>query len=147
MVKLNRRIYLSKREKFAKLRDKGWTLKRIGECQKPPITSERVRQILSPASCRVCEKHRVKYYGLYCEYCIVEKNYPRVIRTLVKEGTRALEAEFERLSQPDRSKAVIIQRVLLVKALKDRMKYSIAEISRLLNRDYSSIKNLYYKRI
>lgn len=138
------------REKQIKILQKNsnLSLNEIGQQLHPPVSGERVRQILNPTEYEKCEKHKVLFRkGGKCGYCIVEKTYPKILRNIAKQGTIKLALEFERLSRQDRTKGIVIQRTLLIKFLRDKQKVSLTDISRLLNRDYTSIKNLYSKEI
>jgi hypothetical protein len=133
-----------KLERIKKLRKKGLTLKEVG--LKIGLTSERVRQLLTPIKYQRCKVHKIKYES-FCPYCRVLLVYPKALRQVFATGAYAIKAEFERLAQSDRNKEIILQRILLIKKLRDERHFTYAAISRFLDRDYSSIVNLYNKKI
>lgn len=127
--------------KFRSLRKKGYTLAEIGKKYK--LSAERVRQICNPVKLNRCIKHKI-FFEKVCTYCWILEVYPNVINKILKDK-KAIVQEFERLLQQDRTKAVVIQRSLLIKAMRDNLQMSFFRISKTLQRDYSSIRNLYLK--
>jgi len=125
------------------LRDEGKTLKEIGEMLHTPISSERVRQILNPVEKEFCDKHK-RQYTKTCRFCYVEKQYDKIIDDIIKNN---LQLEVERLSIPNRSKEVVIQRIMLIRKLKDEYHMSLRQIGFLLKRDHTDISYLYKKNI
>jgi len=135
-------------ELIRKLKRDGKTLKQIGEALRPQISSERVRQLLNPEKVGTCKKHKqkiIKKYG--CVYCQIEQTYEKFLENISSYTDNAIRAEFLRLSKQDRSKKVILQKITLIRFLKDVRKMGYTEISRYLNRDFSTIKYLYNKKI
>jgi len=120
------------------------TYKEIGAKEKPPLTSERVRQILTPSVYKFCKKHRVKYENL-CIYCFIEVNYPKVIEKLKTKN--AIKIEINRLARPSKDRALTIQRSFLIKYLINSKIYSVMELSKLLRRHYVDIKYLYKRKV
>lgn len=130
------------------LQKKGLNLNQIGKKLHPPVTGERVRQLLHPIATWKCLKHKAIFNkGVKCPYCKVEKEYPKKLRAIAKEGTIQLAIEFHRLSEENRNKEIVMERTLLIKFLKDKQKVSFTDIARLLSRDFTSIKHLYQKKI
>ena len=127
------------------MRKSGATYDVIGK--KFKVTSERIRQLLHPQEELYCKTHK-RGYETRCEICYVVTVYPRVVNSFLAEGgIDALKAEFDRLSRLDRSKPVVFQRAILIKALRNREKFSFAKVAKLLNRDYGSIRALYDKKL
>jgi hypothetical protein len=126
----------------AKEQDKVLTLKEIGQILQPPITSERVRQIIKKEKYKdnFCKVHKCKFDS-ECYFCSVTKKYKGVLCDLVTIDQISFEAR--RLSIKDRSKDVVIMRSLLVKKMRDTFNLSYSEIGRMLERDHTTIKNLY----
>lgn len=128
-------------KEIKQLRKSGKTLQEIG--QQFDVSSERIRQVLNPEERFKCKKH-LQFYTKFCSYCLVEKNYKKVIDKVIFNH---LETEIERLSKQDRNKEMVIQRMMLVKKLKDDLGISFRKIGFLLKRDHTSITNLYRKKI
>lgn len=137
-----------KYNQIKKLRDKRpkLTLNEIGATFKPPITGERVRQILNPVEYKKCEKHRNSYLE-FCIYCFIVENYPKVVAKLIKKGGIYLKSEFDRLSKKDKTKETAFQKAILVKALLDTGKWTTKQIGKELKRDFTDIIYLKNKKI
>jgi len=128
------------KDRFIKLK-KTNTLKQIGAMQKPPITSERVRQIINT---KVCEIHDVNYYK-FCKYCFNDREYAKVLSSLTK---KRLEQEITRLARGGRDAETTIQKKLLIKKLKDSGDplYTFSYLAKKFKRDRSTISHLYYSK-
>lgn len=138
----------SKLKQIQILQKRGLNLNDIGKKLHPSITGERVRQLLNPVETWVCLKHKARFNkGQKCSYCKIEREYPTQLRKIAKEGTIQLAIEFHRLSKDNRNRGIVIQRTLLIKYLKDKHKVTLTNIARLLNRDYTTIKHNYQKKI
>jgi len=122
--------------------NKGLTLQAIGSKLNPPITGERVRQILQSKEKALCDTHQI-YYTKSCRYCNYEKNYQKLLDTIKK---RHLEEEIGILSQIGRSGEQVLKRKLLIKKLHDDpdLKMSFSKIAKLLKRDRTTISAYYY---
>lgn len=110
-----------------KLKKKGLTLKEIG--LKYNLTSERVRQV-------IYNQHRLKK-----DDSSVWLN--KYIKKLERITSDHLLKEIDRLSKYNRTKEIVLQRKHLIKLLKNKYKFSYHKIGFLLQRDHSSIINLY----
>ena len=72
-------------KKILKMRSENLTLREIGE--KFSITRERVRQILLPKiPLKTCSVHKKSYSTEKCYYCVLNKNYLKVLDILIKNG-------------------------------------------------------------
>ena len=128
---------------FRSLKKKGWTNVLIAKKYK--LSPERVRQILNPLILQRCKKHDILFEKM-CLYCFILEKYSKVIEKVLTDK-KSIAQEFFRLSKQDRTKAVIIQRSLLIKAMRDNLRMSFSSISKTLQRDYTSIRNLYFKQL
>lgn len=128
------------KDKFKKLQ-KTKTLKEIGAMQKPPITSERVRQIINT---KVCDIHHINYYK-FCKYCFNDREYARILSSLTK---KRLEQEISRLARGGRDAETTMQKKLLIKKLKDGgdPQWTFSYLAKRLHRDRSTISHLYYSK-
>jgi hypothetical protein len=128
------------KDKFTKLQ-KTKTLKEIGAGQKPPITSERVRQIINT---KVCDIHHINYYK-FCKYCFNDKEYTKVLSTLTK---KRLEQEITKLARKGRDGESSLQRKLLIKKLKDSgdPQWTFSYLAKKFKRDRSTIHHLYHSK-
>lgn len=126
------------------MRKGGLSLKKIGALLDPPVTAERIRQILrkQPRKYR-CEIHSHSYERR-CRYCALKKIYSSRIDSLL---SKRLKAELKRLSKKERSKDLLIQRAIFVQKLKDRLGWSFRRIGRELSKDHTTIIYLYNKKI
>lgn len=117
-----------RREDILKLY-KTHSLREIGE--QYGISGERVRQIIKGEG-------RVDYV------LMVEKEYAEKVGDILKKNFKR---EIRRLSTPDRRQEIVAQRRAVVRELYDNYGYSFPAIGRLLNRDHSSIINLYKTKV
>ena len=131
-------------ERIKKLHSQGLTLKEIGQRQRPRITAERVRQLLYPKKMKYCARHKCKFEKS-CLYCVLTSVYPKVVSDIRRRGKNALAREFERLKPYDRSKSIVLKRAYITKLLRDQYKLSFPQIAKLLDRDHTTIMNLYKK--
>ena len=129
-------------KKIKELRENGLTYKEIGNII--GLSGSRIGQIVVPAIGKVCPEHQGRFYTVCCQYCSIKEKYTKIIED-IKNGD--LRDQIRRLSIQDRKKGVVIQRALLIKKLKDEKKLSFVMIGKILNRDHTSIINLYYKKI
>lgn len=125
----------------AKKNGESLTLQQIGDRMKPPVTAERVRQIIREDEFRnnYCDIHKCKYEEI-CQFCETTLNYEKFLSTLVNESD--FESEFRRLSVELRTKDLVIQRAMLIQKAKKKFGYSYVKMGRMMNRDHSSIKYL-----
>lgn len=126
------------------MRREGRTLFEIGEFLNPRITRERVRQILSEPAWNYCRVHKRKYFR-HCIHCTTESDYLFTLNKVLSKIGKNLITECERLSIQSRSKTLVIQRQMLIKKLRDKVRLSYQEIGFLLKRHHSSIMYLYKK--
>jgi transcriptional regulator with XRE-family HTH domain len=103
------------------------TLEQIGS--KYGITGERVRQIITG-------DERKERYGK------IQKEYTRHIQRIIDDH---LLEEIERLSKPDRTKELVMQRSGLIKVLHDKYGFNFSQLGTLFQRDHKTISNLYKK--
>lgn len=131
---------MNKKQHIKGLRELGFTFQEIGN--RFGITAERVRQILIEKS--FCKKHQKEYIKI-CIKCLrenQEQKYQKNIKKIIKDN---LMVEIKRLKQNNRDKELIIQKTILIKKLRNEYKLSFSKIALLLERDRTSIKNLYDK--
>lgn len=115
-------------QKIKEIREqKTLTLESIGN--KYGITGERVRQILNDTDLK--RKQR---------YSKIQYDYITHIKSIIDDH---LLEEIERLSKPDRSKELVVQRSALIKTLHDKYDFSFRQLGILFERDHSTIINLY----
>jgi len=107
---------------------KNITYSKIGKRYK--ISAERVRQIVLGIS-ELKKEEKAKWVEQH------KKHIKKVVKT-------HLFNEIQRLSVQNRSKELTEQRKILVKILRDKYGFSFNQIGFLLQRDRSSIINLYY---
>ena len=119
------------------------TLKEVGK--KYNLTSERIRQIINPIKLKICEKHKTRFVN-FCLLCFIEKEYPKILNKIIKDPQK-IKLEFIRLSKSDKTKITVLQKVLLIKMVVNKLNKSILEVSKLLRKDYNSVKYLYEKKI
>lgn len=117
---------MNRQEKYQEMY-KTMTLQEIGD--KEGITAERVRQIIEGNNTEELREQLIKDYSE---------------AVLNMDDTRIKE-ECERLSKQDREVETVEQRRILANHLIDILEYSVADVARLLNRDYSTIINLLKK--
>lgn len=139
---------MTKLEQVKALRKQGFSNVEIGRKLIPPVTGERVRQILKPTKYWKCKKHKQMIEeNKFCPYCTVETTYPKKLELENKKGPAFFAFEAKRLSKQNRDKCVVLERTIFIKFLKDKQHIPLTQVSRLLERDYTSIKNLYMKKI
>ena len=102
------------------------------------ISAERVRQILT-YKLEFCSKHKRQFVG-ECSYCKTENEYYHRIDSIVKDG---LMKEINELKKHNRKRETVIKRIALIRVLRDKYLLPFSRIAVLLERDISSIKNLY----
>jgi len=90
---------------------------------------------------RYCSKHKRKY-SKTCYYCQIEKRYKKGLRIFLKNNNFD---DIRRLAVHNRRKDRMIERLLLIKLLRDKFKLSFNKIAQLLDRDRSTIIYYYYK--
>ncbi len=123
---------MNKRNKeIIKLRKKNNTLHVIA--LKYGISSERVRQILNTDK---FPKYKIRELKKYEEYL-------KKIKILMRKN---LMQEIIRLSKPDRRNKTVIERIVLIKILKDEYRFSFSKIGFLLNKDRTTISHNYKKQ-
>jgi len=105
------------------------------------LTSERVRQIQHLKNRKRCKKHERFYYNT-CSYCLSE-NYRLLLNNLTYDGI--LKEVKKEVKNRKRDYLSVMRRVYLIDILYNRYTKSLIEISKLLDRDYSTIANLYKK--
>lgn len=93
------------------------------------ISYERVRQIK-----RGVENQKKEQYSK------IEKEYKLRIKDFIAER---LPAEIKRLSNKGRHKRIIIQKVILIKALRNDFRFPFSKIAKLFHNDLTTIKHLY----
>ncbi len=152
------------RREIKKLR-KNYTLAEIGKMFNPKITAERVRQIEKGEVKKFCKVHRIKYIPSngesLCKYCLIIKTYSDFLLKHISKRVffgissskeyytllDKLRFEFRRLSKKSKDKELILQKIILVKYMKNELNFSFQETAKLLERDYTTIINLYKKKI
>lgn len=106
------------------------------------ISAERVRQILHDLpKQKYCKNHERHYFN-FCGICKNEADFKHILEN-IKNGK--IDDHIQRLCGRGRTKALNIQRTLLVKKLRDEYKHSFLKIAELLKRDPSTIMHLYRK--
>jgi transcriptional regulator with XRE-family HTH domain len=73
----------------------------------------------------------------------IRKEYKKNVNELIRNN---LTSEIKRLSNKGRQKKIIIQKTILIKALKDNFNYSITNIAKLFKNDHTTIMYLYLKQ-
>ena len=129
----------NRKQKIMELRKRGMKLAKIGLMQKPPISSERVRQILESDKRVLCKKHNIMTLGV-CKYCAVENDWKKGLDGYPKIE---LEREIKTLSKRGRGAVVSLKRKILIKKIKDEWGLSFSELGRRFNRDRTTISNYY----
>jgi hypothetical protein len=130
----------TRKKQIEKLRDKGQTYEQIGLIF--DITAERVRQILTH-KIEYCKEHKRQYIE-ECSYCSVHNDYVKKLNFIVKDG---LTKEIIKLIPHDRSREIVMKRIAMVRLLRDKYNLPFSRIAKLLDRDTTSIKNLYTNKI
>ena len=97
--------------------------------KKHKISYERVRQIIRNDK----ERQKKRFVEIGKEY---QKNVCKIIESDVNK-------EIKRLSSKGRGKIIILQKVILIKTLKDKYKMSLYRIARLFGNNYGTIAHLY----
>lgn len=104
-----------------------WTLHEIG--QEVHLTRERVRQI--------CNKKENKH--------LIEEDIKQYYKSKFGKATlQDLMDDIKELRKPNRSKEVVLRRKYLIKFLYDELEVPFFRIGNLINRDHTSVMNLYY---
>lgn len=115
-------------DKIKEIREKkSLTLQSIGT--KYGLTGERVRQIIN----NVDQKKQERYTK-------IQSDYTKHIQNIIDDH---LLEEIERLSKPDRSYELIVQRSALIKVLHDKYEFSFRQLGVLFQRSHRAIINLY----
>lgn len=97
--------------------------------KKYKISYERVRQIIRNDK----EKQKERFVKIGKEY---QKNVCKIIESDINK-------EIKRLSSKGRGKIIILQKVILIKTLKDKYKMSLYRIAKLFGNNYGTILHLY----
>jgi len=136
----------TRQDAFKKLRLKGLSLRQIGELQKPPISPERVRQIIvKEKPTHYCKVHKL-YFSTGCRICNLNALYAVRYKSLIEaHKEKDLKAELKRLSIPDRTQEMVAERVEMILFLKDVIGFSFVNIGKLLKRNHTTIIKMYYK--
>jgi len=71
----------------------------------------------------------------------IRKEYQKQVKNLIRED---LPQEIKRLSNKGRSKKIIIQKVILIRSLRDNFNFTFSRIAKLFKNDYSTIRHLYF---
>lgn len=93
------------------------------------ISYERVRQIIRKNK----NADKQKFVTIAKEY---QKNVYKIIETDINK-------EIKRLSNKGRNKFIILQKVILIRALKNHYKMSLYRIAKLFGNNYGTILHLY----
>lgn len=93
------------------------------------ISYERVRQI--KLNLEQKEKEQVEK---------IRKEYQKQVKNIIREN---LPQEIKRLSNKGRNKKIIIQKIILIKSLRNDFNFSFIRIAKLFKNDYSTIRHLY----
>ena len=133
----------SRKEELAKLYDTGkYSLGELGRLQEPPISAERIRQIIKPAVLFFCPIHDRRYLQI-CVYCNIMDSYPLYIRQL---SGKQLIKEINLLKvDTTRNKEAVMKKGFMIVFLKEQRNLSIRKLSELFLRHRTSILNLYKK--
>lgn len=128
---------MTRREEALKARQqyKDFTLTQIGAKLSPPISGERVRQLLVKR--KTCAVHKIKYEKV-CRYCKVENEFSKILKS-PQQRTRAL----KELSKPGRDGISTLKRKMLIRFYKDELKKNDAYLAKALQRDRTTIIHLY----
>jgi hypothetical protein len=129
--------------KLRKANKKEWTLQKLGD--KYDITNERVRQILGDQAYEYCKKHKRKFLKS-CIFCESQKRFEEKLDQISTIDNNLLK-EVYRLSKTNRQKEAVIQKILIVKRLRDQFGLSFPMIAIMLDKHHASIMNLYNKQI
>jgi DNA-directed RNA polymerase sigma subunit (sigma70/sigma32) len=127
-----------RKKQIEKLRSKELTYEEIGS--KFKISAERVRQILTDVI-EFCDRHNRQFIG-QCSYCKIENEYVDRVHKIVADD---LMGEIHRLSQHNRKREMVIQRIALIKLMRNKYEFTFNQIAKLLERDRNAIINLYNK--
>lgn len=112
----------------SRIRNSKLSIKELSK--KYSISYERVRQIIHNNE----EREKLQILKIKNQY---QKQIKNIIRTYLQQ-------EIKRLSNKGRKKIIIIQKVILIRSLKDDFNYSFAKIARLFKNDYTTIYHLYH---
>jgi hypothetical protein len=94
------------------------------------LSCSRIRQIIQ----RVDDRNKLSYQK-------IQKEYSKKVKSLIENN---LNQEIKRLSDKGRCKKIIIQKVILIRCLKDVYGFSLHKIARLFKNHHSTIGHLYY---
>jgi hypothetical protein len=123
---------------ITKFRNEGRTVQEIEDlCG---VSRSRIYQLLKTGRKRCAIHHTTGHPG--CYRCRKKDEMSRVLARLERDGVMA---EIRELSVRDRRRKVVARRELLIKRLHDVYGISLAQIGVLLNRDHTSVLNLYHK--
>ena len=106
------------------------------------ISSERVRQIEFLKLRKRCKVHN-RYFYSNCVYCLDYKNYHNQIKNLDKASF--MQEVYKEADNRQRDALSVQHKTFLIKEMKDRYTMTFSQIARELQRDRTSIRNLYYK--
>ena len=124
------------------MKKKGMKLVEIGRMQKPPITGERVRQIIEADSRKSCSRHGIMYFS-FCKYCKVENEWQA---WLAKRTVPEIEKEMRSLSKKGRDAVSSMKRKILVKKAVREWGIDFSELGRKMGRDRTTISHYYYSK-
>lgn len=94
------------------------------------ISYERARQII-----RNERNKKIQYYET------IRVEYAKQVDKLIQNN---LQQEIKRLSNKGRTKEIIIQKIILIRVLRDNYFYPFIQIAKLFNNNYHTIRHLYY---
>jgi hypothetical protein len=132
----------NRKDEMQKLRTKGLKLAQIGKLQKPPISSERVRQILQSDERQLCKKHNIMFAET-CKYCEIETTWQGGL----KDYTRLeIETELKKLSKKGRDAVSSLKRKILIKKLIKEHGVSFSELSRFMGKHRTTVSHYFYSK-
>jgi len=94
------------------------------------ISYERARQIVRNERAK-----KLQYYKT------IQVEYTIQVDKLIQNN---LQLEIKRLSNKGRTKEIIIQKIILIRSLRDNYFYPFIQIAKLFNNNYHTIRHLYY---
>lgn len=120
------------------MRNKNATFEEISK--KFKLSSERVRQIVTK-EINFCLKH---YTGFKqsCVYCITENDYKEKLSPLTLDQ---LIIEGKKLSLIGKTREDILKKRIFTNIMRDSFGCSFSSIGRILDKDHTTIMNLYYR--
>jgi len=103
------------------------------------VSKARIGQICSPKEITYyyCEKHNKKFIDK-CPLCDIDEKYDSELDSLFR-----LIEEINLLKIPNRKDVLVRKRKILVTKLIDEHRFSVPEVSKLMEMDASSITHLY----